>query len=111
MASPEIRQRAWAAYEEAAAVAIAEGVNIEPTIGDRASAALEEHRQKKPRWRPSLLRALDAGRRLELEDLIGVIVHKGANHGIPTPIIRFSYMMLKPYEMGTPPLGEVKADT
>ena len=31
---------------------------------------------------------LDAGRRMELEDLVGVIVHKGAQHGIPTPVIR-----------------------
>jgi 2-dehydropantoate 2-reductase len=102
MASPEIKRLVWEANEEAAAVARAEGVNLGLGVGDRILALLESYSQKNPRWRPSLLQDLDAGRRLELEDLVGVIVHKGAQHGIPTPVIRVCYMMLKPYEMGTP---------
>jgi 2-dehydropantoate 2-reductase len=102
MASPEIRRLVWEASEEAAAVAGAEGVHLEPGVGDRNLALVDSYSQKNPRWRPSLLQDLDAGRRMELEDLVGVIVHKGTQHGIPTPVIRVCYMTLKPYELGTP---------
>ena len=84
VASPEIRRLVWEAGEEAAAVARADGVHIAPGMGDRLLTVLDNYSQKNPRWRPSLLQDLDAGRRLELEDLVGVIVHKGTRHGIPT---------------------------
>ena len=102
MASPEIRRLVWEATEEAATVARAEGVNIGSGLGDRLLAYLDSSGQKNPRWRPSLLQDLDAGRRLELEDLVGVVAHKGTRHGIPTPVVRVCYMTLKPYEMGAP---------
>jgi 2-dehydropantoate 2-reductase len=105
-ASPELRRLVWEAAEEAAAVARAEGVPIAPGAGDWLLTVLDSYSQKNPRWRPSLLQDLDAGQRLELEDLVGVIVHKGTQHGIPTPVMRVCYMLLKPYEMGTPPSGE-----
>jgi 2-dehydropantoate 2-reductase len=110
-ASPEIRQLVWEANEEAAAVARAEGVPLAPGTGDRMLASLDSYSQKNPRWRPSLLQDLDAGRRMELEDLVGVIVHKGTQHGIPTPVIRVCYMTLKPYEMGAPrPEGHMSGE-
>ena len=102
-ASREIRQLVWEANEEAAAVARAEGIDLEPGVGDRMLAVLESYSQTNPRWRPSFLKDLDAGRRTELEDLVGIIVHKGQEHDVPTPVIRVCYMALKPYEMGTPP--------
>jgi ketopantoate reductase len=86
------------------AVARAEGISIAPGAGDTVLMTLDSVGHKNPRWRPSLLHDLDAGRRLELEDLVGVIVHKGVEHGIATPVIRVCYMMLKPYEMGIPRL-------
>jgi 2-dehydropantoate 2-reductase len=100
MASPEIRRLVWEGTEEAAAVARAEGANLAPGAGDRLLTYLDSSSQKNPRWRPSLLQDLDAGRRLELDDLVGVVVHKGTHHGIPTPVVRVCYMLLKPYEMG-----------
>ena len=103
--SLEIRQLLWEAAEEAAAVARAERAHLAPEAGDRLLATLDSYSQKNPRWRPSMLQDLDAGRRLELEDITGVIVHKGTQHGIPTPVMRVCYMTLKPYEMGTPPSG------
>jgi 2-dehydropantoate 2-reductase len=101
-ASPEIRRLVWEASEETAAVARVEGVNLDLGAGDRILTILDSYSQKNPRWRPSLLQDLDAGRRLELEDITGVIVHKGTRHGIPTPVMRVCYMILKPYEMGAP---------
>jgi 2-dehydropantoate 2-reductase len=101
-ASPEILRLVWEATEEAAAVANAEGVPLAPGAGERALTLIKSYSQKNPRWRPSLLQDLDAGRRLELEDIVGVIVHKGTQHSIPTPIMRVCYMLLKPYETGVP---------
>jgi 2-dehydropantoate 2-reductase len=110
-ASPEIRRLLWEANEEAATVARAEGVAIGSGLGDKFLAYLDSSGQKNPRWRPSMLQDLDAGRRLELEDLVGVIVHKGARHGRPTPVIRACYMLLKPYEMGAArPGGQVAGE-
>jgi 2-dehydropantoate 2-reductase len=99
-AAPDIRRLVWEASEEAATVAEAEGIKLDAGAGNRALTVLDSYSQKNPRWRPSMLQDLDAGRRLELEDLVGVIVHKGTRHGIPTPVIRVCYMILKPYEMG-----------
>jgi 2-dehydropantoate 2-reductase len=104
-ASPEIKRLVWEATEEAAAVARVEGVNLAPEAGNRLLTFLDSYSQKNPRWRPSLLQDLEAGRRLELEDLVGVIAHKGTQHGIPTPVVRVCYMTLKPYEMGAPSSG------
>jgi 2-dehydropantoate 2-reductase len=110
-ASPEIMRLVWEATEEAATVAKAEGVNIGSGHGDRLVTYLDSSGQKNPRWRPSLLQDLDAGRRLELEDLVGVVVHKGTRHGIPTPVVRVCYMLLKPYEMGAArPEGQVSGE-
>jgi 2-dehydropantoate 2-reductase len=99
-AAPDMRRLVWEASEEAAAVAEAEGVRLDAGAGNRALTVLDRYHQHNPRWRPSMLQDLDAGRRLELEDLVGVIVHKGTQQGIPTPVIRVCYMLLKPYEMG-----------
>ena len=100
MASPEIRRLVREAVEEAAAVARAEGISLAPEAGDSLLALLESLSRHNPRWRPSLLQDLDAGRRMELEDLVGVIVHRGTQHGIPIPVLRVCYMTLKPYELG-----------
>ena len=62
---------------------------------------LDSSSQKNPRWRPPAADSRQAGVS-ELEDLIGVIVHKGTRHGIPTPVTCVCYMTLKPYEMGAP---------
>jgi hypothetical protein len=68
-ASPEIKRLVWEASEEAAAVARAECVNLEPGVGDSTLTLLDSFSQKNPCWRPSLLQDLDAERRLDLEDL------------------------------------------
>ncbi|PZQ78447.1 Putative 2-dehydropantoate 2-reductase [Xylophilus ampelinus] len=43
---------------------------------------------------------LAAGKPLELEGLIGTLVRRGLQHGIPTPFHAFAYACLKPYERG-----------
>ena len=51
----------------------------------------------------SMQKDLAAGRPLELEDLIGVFVHKGKELGVPTPTIKRYYDLLKPHEHGVQP--------
>jgi Ketopantoate reductase PanE/ApbA C terminal len=87
------------------------GDALQRPLRSRFLTSLESSAQKNPRWQPSLLQDLIAGRRLELEDLVGVIVHTGTRHGIPTPVIRVCYMLLKPCEMGTTrPEGQVSGE-
>ena len=46
--------------------------------------------------RPSMQRDLEAGRSSELESLIGVVVRSGSELGVPTPVTRIAYALLKP---------------
>ncbi len=45
---------------------------------------------------------LEAGRTLELDDIVGVIVRLGEELGVPTPLTFAAYASLKPYADGTP---------
>jgi hypothetical protein len=42
----------------------------------------------------------DAGRHLALDHLVDVMVPKGAQHGLPTSVIRVCSMLLQPDAMG-----------
>jgi 2-dehydropantoate 2-reductase len=41
-------------------------------------------------------RDLESGRASELESLIGVVVRLGSELGVPTPVMRIAYTLLKP---------------
>ena len=101
--SPELRKLVREGAEEAAKVAAAEGIPIEPGAGESVLAFLDE--QKGSPWRSSMLKDLEAGRPLELEDLIGHVVNRGGERGIPTPVLRVCYLMLKPFAQGALPPG------
>jgi len=45
---------------------------------------------------------LEAGKPMELEDLVGVVVRLGKKHGVPTPLTFAMYAALKPYADGAP---------
>jgi 2-dehydropantoate 2-reductase len=57
-----------------------------------------------PMMRPSMYYDLEAGKPLELEDLLGVIVRLGHEHGVATPLTFAMYAALKPYANGKPEL-------
>ena len=42
---------------------------------------------------------VEAGRRSELESMIGVIANKGRDLGVPTPVADFVYAALLPAEL------------
>ena len=100
--SPGILNLIDAAAHESAKVAQATGINVNPDeLAQSSLNVFESNKTRAPKLRPSMLVDLDKGRPMELEDLIGVIVHKGAELGVETPIIGVCYELLKPYANGT----------
>ena len=81
-----------AAMEEAAEIAKASGVALDPDLVDRYMASFNSSD-----IRPSMLKDLEAGRRLELEDWAGTAVRLGRELSIPTPVNSAVYGLLKPY--------------
>ena len=49
-----------------------------------------------------MLLDLEQGRKLEVEALNGTAARLGEELGIPTPVNRFIYAVLKPHANGTP---------
>ncbi len=93
LACPETRALHVGAIEEVAAVARAPG-------GGRATApaagGLRGRASLAPTARASMARDLEAGRRVELEQLSGTIARMGKDAGIATPIHSMIYAALKP---------------
>ncbi len=83
LASPEGRALLTASCDEIVAVAAAAGAPLTPAA---ARAALEQAATVPPRWRSSMARDLEDGRRLEVDALSGAVVRRGLAHGTPTPI-------------------------
>ncbi len=93
LATPETRQLYVDALREVEAVARARGVALPPDVVERTLRLTEGFG---PRTRPSLLAALDAGQRLELEAMSGTVVGYGREAGVPTPVHSVAYAALKP---------------
>ena len=59
-----------------------------------------------PTLRSSMYYDLEAGRRLELEEIIGTLIRMGKKHRVATPLTFAIYAALKPYANGAPVLSE-----
>lgn len=94
---PALRDAFVAAAGEAAAVARALGIPVAGDLVDRVTRFFE---RAPAAMRPSLLMDLLAGRRLEVEALQGAIVRRGAQAGVPTPVMATLYAVLKPHAEG-----------
>ena len=96
----EIREvdASWAGFEqlvaEVAAVADADGNPVPP---DAQQGALALGRSVEPDTYSSLHDDLVAGRRMQLEALHGFVVRRAAQHGVPVPMTRAVYAILKPW--------------
>jgi 2-dehydropantoate 2-reductase len=90
---PEAREVLAQAMTEVVAVAKASGVTLEEDIIAKTLAFIDA---SAPDIRPSMQRDLEAGRTSELESLIGVVVRLGRERGVPTPVMRLAYALLKP---------------
>jgi 2-dehydropantoate 2-reductase len=99
LSCPETTSLLWGAVEEGYAVARASGVAMpDDFVGQlrKIVATLA------PTYRHSMYYDLEAQRRLELEDLVGVVVRLGERHGVATPLTFAMYAALKPYVNGAP---------
>ena len=97
-----IQQMFLDAVEEVANVARAHGVKL-PV--DHRSRVFEYAIKLPPSTRSSLLIDLSQGKRIEVEALQGSVVRRGANVGVPTPIMGALYAVLKPHANGAPGLS------
>jgi len=90
------------AFAEVDAVARAQGIAMPDDIVERS---LKLHQGFPPGMYASMYHDHARGRRTELESLSGVVVRRGRESGVPTPVHEMAYLCLKPYVNGTPPAG------
>ncbi|MDD5170283.1 MAG: 2-dehydropantoate 2-reductase [Syntrophales bacterium] len=95
---PEARSLLTEAMEEVTDVARARGILLDTDIVEKTLSFLDG---SAPGIKPSMQRDVEAGKISELESMIGHVVRSGNLLGIPTPVMRFAYGMLKP--------GQIKA--
>lgn len=100
-AFPGFREQIIAGSMEAKAVAQAEGINMPSDFIEHIAGMFDGAVKNSPEHQMSMQKDLAAGRPLELEELFGVLVHKGEEHGVPTPTIKTYYELLKPHEHGS----------
>ncbi len=96
-ACPETRALTHGILDEGISVAIANKIAIPGTLADEFKAQFDTF---PPDYRASMYHDLEAGRPLELDDIIGVIVRLGEKLGVPTPLTFAAYASLKPYANG-----------
>lgn len=90
------------AFGEVVAVARASGV----AIPDDAVAKIQTYASGIPSTtQSSLLIDLSQGKRIEIDSLAGSVVRRGEAVGVPTPLMRALYAVLKPYAHGRPAIG------
>jgi 2-dehydropantoate 2-reductase len=96
---PEISALFWGAMEEGLAVARASGVAMPDNFLDQSRGIVAGIN---PMMRPSMYYDLEAGKPLELEAMVGVVVRLGEKHEVSTPLTFALYAALKPYVNGAP---------
>ena len=97
---PEVRELLLAALKEAAAVATARGVGLDPDIVEKTMELIEVSARD---LEASMHTDLELGRPLELDTLTGAVVRMGREVGVPTPVNTLLYSILLPYKDGVPP--------
>ena len=93
----ETKQLYLTVVAEFAAVARAEGVDLGADVVERKLAFAEA---LGPDARNSLHNDLEAGRRLELDALVGAVVRRGRRQGVAVPATETLYALLRPWELG-----------
>jgi 2-dehydropantoate 2-reductase len=96
---PETSALFWGAMEEGLAVARASGVAMPDNFLDQSRGIVAGIN---PMMRPSMYYDLEAGKPLELEAMVGVVVRLGEKHEVSTPLTFALYAALKPYVNDAP---------
>jgi 2-dehydropantoate 2-reductase len=95
-AIPETRIMILSLMNEVKDVALAEGVMLDEDVVQKSIDFMDN---SAPHIKASMQRDVEAGRRSELESMVGVIGRKGRETGIPTPVADFVYASLLPIEL------------
>jgi 2-dehydropantoate 2-reductase len=90
---PETRSLVLTSMCEIVAVGRAMGIQLPANEVEQKLAVLDD---LNPDSLVSMQRDMMAGRRFELESLVGAVVRYGQELGVPTPVNRFIYATLKP---------------
>jgi 2-dehydropantoate 2-reductase len=93
---PEARAVLTEAINEVAAVAKAKGVTLDKDVVDTTLAFIDS---SAPGIKPSMQRDVESGKPSELEAMIGAVIRLGTEYNVPTPVMKFTYAMLKPGEL------------
>lgn len=101
LSCPETKALFEGVMDEAFSIVQAMGVAVSENFVHNMMANFEGI---PPNIKSSQLEDIEAGRRLELEDLNGAVVRLGKEFGIPTPLNFAVYAALKPYINGAPTL-------
>lgn len=92
---PETRAMMTSLMREVEAVARAQGVELDEDVVQKSLDFIDN---AAPQIKPSMQLDVEAGRRSELEAMIGVIGRKGQELGVPTPVADTVYASLLPGE-------------
>jgi 2-dehydropantoate 2-reductase len=93
---PETRALMTKLMHEAAALAQAQHITLAPDVIEKTLAFVD---QNGPTIKASMQVDVEAGRRSELESIIGVICRKGRELGVPTPVADMIYGVLLPVDL------------
>jgi 2-dehydropantoate 2-reductase len=91
---PDLLEIARQGFAEAAAVARAMGIDLPVDI---VEAKVKQHQGFPADMYASMYHDLSRGKRLELESLSGLVVRKGRELGVPTPVHEMACACLKPF--------------
>ena len=94
---PVARAEFLDACREIERVARAEGIPVAPDVVDKIPAYVDSI---PPSMRASLLADLSRGKPIEVEALQGTVVRRGERLGVPTPIMKTLYAVLRPHAAG-----------
>lgn len=93
---PETRAMMTTLMQEVEAVARAQGVEL---ASDVVKKSMDFVDNAAPQIKPSMQLDVEAGRKSEIEAMIGVIGRKGRELGVPTPVADMVYASLLPGEI------------
>lgn len=95
-AVPETREMILRLMHEVEALAQAQGIALDDDVVQKSLDFMDN---AAPHIKASMQLDVEAGRRTELESMIGVIGRKGRELGVPTPVADFIYASLLPVEL------------
>jgi 2-dehydropantoate 2-reductase len=95
-AVPETRAKIILLLKEVEAVARRQGMELDGDVVEKTVSFIDNN---EPKIKPSMLLDVEAGRRTEIESLIGVVGRIGRELGVETPVAEMLYATLLPVDL------------